>query len=87
MVLGIPHSKKPSKTEVFRPEMIWSLKVQIVACDCAKEHLAVVDELEISGVKTAWGKLPEDLEEAVPWSLTTLNPPRNWQFLMETSSN
>lgn len=40
-------------------------EVQIVACDCAKEHLAVVDELEISGVKTAWGKLPEDLEAAV----------------------
>ena len=37
-----------------------------MACDCAREHLAVVDELEISGVKTAWGKLPEDLEEAVP---------------------
>lgn len=41
------------------------LEVQIVACDCAREHLTVVEELKLPGVQTAWGRLPGDLSEAV----------------------
>jgi len=38
-------------------------EVRVVACDCADEHLAAVDELAIEGVQTVFGKLPGDFEK------------------------
>lgn len=38
-------------------------RLQVVACDCALEHLEAVDALEIPQVTTIYGKLPLDLED------------------------